>query len=277
MASNTQVSTPTKFSMQQVFYILLLNPSDRSIIAYLNNVKTTGLENQATMVYPTGGRGNVKIGSGYAHSIAASFNVTSATFDTELMALQNGTERELGIMDITAYDTILPTETGAYFTKYVAEGLDGVQISHVYELDSNGSYSSVYEQVDGTPSTGQFAYDTTTKEITFSEVDLATMNKATLACAYTRKTDENSQRITFSGDAIPAKCLIAAYGVTNNVCDEGAYPCVLEGTVVIDMNSSFDLSADGEAASQALNMEFVRACGVEELYTFTVYTEDVPA
>ena len=56
------LATPKQFSIQQVFEILLRKPVDRSIIAYLTNTKTSGLENSMEMTYPTGGQGNVYIG-----------------------------------------------------------------------------------------------------------------------------------------------------------------------------------------------------------------------
>lgn len=47
MAEN---KTPKKFAMQQVFELLLRRPDDGSIIAYLTDVKTSGLENTMEMV-----------------------------------------------------------------------------------------------------------------------------------------------------------------------------------------------------------------------------------
>lgn len=46
----TTIMTPKQFSMQQVFEILLRRPIDKKILGYLENVKTTGLENTAEMV-----------------------------------------------------------------------------------------------------------------------------------------------------------------------------------------------------------------------------------
>lgn len=43
-------ATPRKFSMQQCFEILLRKPSTKEIIAYMQDCKTTGLENTIEMV-----------------------------------------------------------------------------------------------------------------------------------------------------------------------------------------------------------------------------------
>lgn len=57
------LATPRNFAIQQVFEILGRKPIDKSILFYLTNTKTSGLENTVEMVYPTGGRGNVYIGA----------------------------------------------------------------------------------------------------------------------------------------------------------------------------------------------------------------------
>lgn len=61
----TPLATPKQFAMQQVFELLLRKPVDKSLLAYLSNLKTSSLENTVEMVYPTGGRGNVYIGVTY--------------------------------------------------------------------------------------------------------------------------------------------------------------------------------------------------------------------
>jgi len=48
------MATPHKFSVQQVFEILLRRPSTKEILAYLTDCKTSTLENSVEMVYPTG-------------------------------------------------------------------------------------------------------------------------------------------------------------------------------------------------------------------------------
>lgn len=59
------MATPKKFAMQGVFEILLRSASDKHLMAYLSDCKTSSLENTVEMVYPTGGRGNVYIGVTY--------------------------------------------------------------------------------------------------------------------------------------------------------------------------------------------------------------------
>lgn len=48
------MATPKKFAMQGVFEILLRSASDKSLLAYLSDCKTSSLENTVEMTYPTG-------------------------------------------------------------------------------------------------------------------------------------------------------------------------------------------------------------------------------
>ena len=43
--------TPKNFAIQQVFEILISDVNTKSPIAYLDNLKTSGLTNEQTMVY----------------------------------------------------------------------------------------------------------------------------------------------------------------------------------------------------------------------------------
>lgn len=48
------MATPRKFAMQEVYEILMRRPADKSIVGFLTDTKTSGLENTVEMTYPTG-------------------------------------------------------------------------------------------------------------------------------------------------------------------------------------------------------------------------------
>lgn len=227
------------------------------------------------MVYPTGGRGNTYIGAGFAHSRRATMNVTVATWNTEVMAIQNGTEVVTGSTEITYYDTITVGAGGAVTTKFKAIGAEGSEISFVYKVKNDGTYEESWTQAATAESVGQFSYEADTKAITFFSTD---PNKPvegdTLVCAYKFKSADNAQTIEINSDGIPDVVLVSAYGIARDICTGELFPAVIEGQAQIDGNWNFDLSADGEPAIQSLNMEFVKGCLDKTLYTFKVFTED---
>lgn len=258
--------------MQQVFEILLRRPVDKSIIAYLTDCKTSGLENTMEMVYPTGGQGNVYIGGGFAHSRRATFNVTVATWNTDVLAIQNGTEVATGSTEITQYDVISPVG-GTYKTTFTAQGAVGSEVGFVYIVRDDGTYGKSYSQVQTVTAAGQFAYSTATKEITFFAGDEPEDGRM-LAMSYQFRTADNAQKIVINSDGIPPTVLVSAYGIAKDVCTGELFHAVIEGQAQVDGNWNFDLAADGEPVVQNLAMEFVKGCISKELYTFTIYTED---
>ena len=266
----TAKSIPNKFAIQQVFEILIRTTTDRSIYAFLTDIKTSGLENTLEMVYPTGSRGNVYVGRGFAHSRRARLNVTSATWNTEVVAIQNGTDVEKNIKQVTYYD-VIEVEGTTLNTKFTALGLTGAEIRFLYKLSEDGTYDAMYEQA-ATATTGKFSYSPTTKLITLDTAD-APMQGDRYACAYEFKPLE-SERISVKSDAMPSLVYITAFGIAQDSCNGELFPAQIEGMAQIDGNWTFDLAADGEPAVQNLNMEFVKGCSSKDLYTFTVFTED---
>lgn len=227
------------------------------------------------MVYPSGGRGNVYIGAGFAHSRRATLNVTVATWNTEVMAVQNGTEVVTGSTEITYYDTITVGTSGAASTKFKAVGTAGSEISFIYKVKSDGTYEKSWTQAASADTKGTFAYSASTKAITFAEADdEKPVEGDILVCAYKFKSADNAQTIEVNSDGIPDVVLVSAYGIARDICTGELFPAVIEGQAQIDGNWNFDLSADGEPAVQSLNMEFVKGCLDKTLYTFKVFTED---
>ena len=211
------------------------------------------------------------IGGGFAHSRRATMNVTVATFNTEVLAIQNGTEVVTGSTPITYYD-VIEADGGTYKTKFKATGTTGEEIKFVYIVGADGTYSKTYKQAATTTGAGTFAYDSSNKEITFGSDAPAAGDM--IACAYSFKSDTNAQTITVNSDGIPPVVLATAYGIAKDVCTGELFPCEIEGQAQVDGNWNFDVSADGEPVVQNLGLEFVKGCLDKTLYTFKVYTED---
>lgn len=264
-------TTPKKFAMQQVFEILLQKPSDNSIIAYLTDTKTSGLENTVEMTYPTGARGNVYIGAGFAHSRRATANVSVATWNTEVMAAQNGAVINNDVDNVTHYDVIQAGAGGTLTTTYKALGTAGTEIGFLYKLNDDGTPETTFEQ-DDTAATGKFAYDPATKTFTFANGETP-IEGDYYACVYDFKPAGASQ-ITISGDSIPDVAIATFYGLARDICNGELYPAQIKGRVQINGNWSFDVSADGDPAVQDLSMEFVKGCLEQDLYKFTIYTNE---
>ena len=62
-----------------------------------------------------------------------------ATWNTEVMAVQNGTEVSTDTHEIIEYEVIEHT-TGTYTTKHKAIGATGAEIGFVYAVNDDGTY-----------------------------------------------------------------------------------------------------------------------------------------
>lgn len=281
------VGTPRNFVVQQIFEFLLQDTTDKSIIGYLKHCKTSTLENTVEMVYPSGGRGNVYIGRGFSHSRRATLNVESATWNTEIIAAQNGTDVVTGETTYTKYIQIdLKDATYSYDlpAPAVKEPGQTLYIGTIYGTQSDGDYVKVLTE-DESASEGKFAYTKEVTEtspapakITLAENDVKNMIE-TLGCtklsmAYTVKSTATAQRIEIKNGTMPDAVLVTAYGLVADICDGKLYPCVIHGMAQIDGNWTWELTADGDPAVQNISMEFVSGCASDDLYTITIDTDE---
>lgn len=279
--------TPKNFVIQQVYEILMQKPSDESIIGYLKHCKTSSIENTQEMVYPSGGKGNSYIGRGFGHSKHATFNIESATWNTDVLAAQNGTDVVMGETTYTKYVQIdLKEGTTEYELELPAVKKTGatLYIGTIYGTQKDGDYAKVLTE-DSAVSTGKFSYtaEVTTSpakkaKITLQEDDvtemIGTLGCTKLSMAYTVKSNAKAQRINIKTNTMPDTALVTAYGLVADICDGSLYPCIVHGMVQIDGNWTWDLTADGDPAVHNISMEFVAGCESDDLYSIIIDTDE---
>ena len=266
-------NTPKKFSMQQVFSILVRDPATKKIIGFSDTLKTSGLENTIELVYPTGSAGNVYVGGAWAHSRRATINVTDALFRTEIMAAQNGTEiveSAAGTPVNVVEHEILEAKENKVTLTYTALGTAGSEIGYAYLLDESGNRIKTLTQITGSATTGKFTY--ATKAISFFAGDVADGSKVEVV--YTRATAEGAQRMEVLSNGIPKLGLVTLFGVAADACTGELFKAQIDGLGQIDGNWNLDVSADGDVATQDFKIEFIKRCDSNKLYDFTVYTDE---
>lgn len=212
---------------------------------------------------------------GFSHSKRSSVTVESATFDTDVLAIQNGTEVYQGSTEVTKYEAINVTDAGNITTKFTAIGTAGSEIGYVYKIDNSGTIIAQFTQTAVPAAAGEFAYASDTKTLTFFETDPdKPVVGDTLAMVYTFMSADNAKRITISADGIPPTVMATFDGFAKDTCTGQLFPCQIEGMAQVDGNWSWEMSADGEPAVHGLNMEFVKTCTSSEMYRIIIYTED---
>lgn len=279
--------TPKNFVIQQVYEILMQKPSDESIIGYLKHCKTSSIENTQEMVYPSGGKGNSYIGRGFGHSKHATFNIENATWNTDVLAAQNGTDVVMGETTYTKYVQInLKEDTTEYNLALPAVKKTGatLYIGTIYGTQKDGDYVKILTE-DSAASAGKFTYtpevtdgEAKPAKITLDTSDVTEMIK-TLGCiklsmAYTIKSKAAAQRINIKTNTMPDTALVTAYGLVADICDGSLYPCIVHGMAQIDGNWTWDLTADGDPAVHNISMEFVAGCESDDLYSIIIDTDE---
>lgn len=233
------------------------------------------------------GKGNSYIGRGFGHSKHATFNIENATWNTDVLAAQNGTDVVMGETTYTKYVQIdLKEGTTEYNLALPAVKKTGatLYIGTIYGTQKDGDYVKILTE-DSAASAGKFTY---TPEVTNSGAKPAkitldtsdvteminTLGCTKLSMAYTVKSSAKAQRINIKTNTMPDTALVTAYGLVADICDGSLYPCIVHGMAQIDGNWTWDLSADGDPAVHNISMEFVAGCESDDLYSIIIDTDE---
>lgn len=233
------------------------------------------------------GKGNSYIGRGFGHSKHATFNIENATWNTDVLAAQNGTDVVMGETTYTKYVQIdLKESTTDYNLALPAVKKTGatLYIGTIYGTQKDGDYVKVLTE-DNAASAGKFSYtaetnsgEKTPAKITLDASDVTDMitklGCTKLSMAYTVKSKAAAQRIDIKTNTMPDTALVTAYGLVADICDGSLYPCIVHGMAQIDGNWTWDLSADGDPAVHNISMEFVAGCESDDLYSIIIDTDE---
>jgi hypothetical protein len=256
-----------KFSMQQVFEIGIFDIVTNEIEAYLEDVKTSGIEMSAEVTYAMGGRGNPYL-VGFSHSRRATANVVNAVATTEIMALQSGQPVATGANKNVVKKDVLKVAANKVTTSFTALGTAGSEIGVIYTL-VNGTPTTRYEQA-GTLATGKFTYDSGTKVVTFFTGDLA--DDVEVVMYYNFTTDVTAQTIKYDSDKFAGNKKVIFFGLATDACTKEVFEAqfIFHNAKLSD-SWSYDISADGDPIVQNLGIEAVKACGENTLVEVIIF------
>lgn len=264
--------TPTKFSIQQVFEVLLQDTSTNAILGYLDDCKSSNLINEAQLVYPTGGRGNAYIGGAFGHSKRARIEIQKATWNTDVVATQVGTTTIIGSnKNAVKYEIKEVSTADEITTTFTALGTVGAEIGFVYILNSDGSFKTTLEQAAAVAA-GKIAYAPLTKKITFNTGEAPIGTK--VAFAYKFDAGTSAKTIKVETDKFPPLVKATAFGLIKDLCTGELFQMELVGQAQVDPNWNWDLGAEAEPSVQNFNLEFTKGCLNNSLYDIIVYNEE---
>lgn len=265
----------SKFAVQQIFTVDAFSLEDGSLIARLEDLKTSNLSNNGTVVYAQGGVGNPKI-IGFSHSKEANLSIENAVITEGAMGIQTGS----GVVSLTEttlipFDEVLTADSDGATTSYKATGTTGSEIGFAYILNADGSVKTKLAQA-GTAAAGSFAYASATKKITFNTGDVP--NGSKVLVVYYPEIDAAKQ-ISNSTEVFAQNVRLHCKTLFRDTCSGKDYVGVL---VIYKAKAgeewSIELSADGDPAVHAISFEALKSCESPVLWDIFIYdTDDIQA
>ncbi len=247
----TSVETITAFDITTGNYLFTLDE--------LQNV-TIGQSQETTDI--TGKQGR-KLGS-LKKNKAVTINGTNGLVNGGLMEMQTGSNFVNGEAEVlwTDYLTVSSNEAA---TSYTAVGTDGAEITGLYIKNSDGTLGDELTQ-GATAATGVFAYNPTTKALTFSGLEDGTE----VVVYYTRKLADASV-LENASDAYSSKCALYTDALGEDKC--GNVYRIQFYIPKADFSGEFSLEMGDNQTVHSFDAESLAgACGTAgQYFTYTVF------
>ena len=266
----------SKFAVQQIFVVDAFSLDDGSLLARLEDLKSSNLSNNGTVVYAQGGVGNPKI-IGFSHSKESTLSIENAVITDGAMGIQTGS----GVVTLTntkdiPYDEVLTTsKADEANTTYTAQGTAGSEIKFAYLLNEDGTVSKTFEQASAVAA-NKFTYASSSKTIKFNDGDVPIGSK--ILVVY-KPTISSAKQITNSTEVFAKNVRLHCKTLFRDTCSGKDYVGVL---VIYKAKAgeewSIELSADGDPAVHAISFEALKSCESPVLWDIFIYdTDDITA
>lgn len=260
----------SKFAVQQIFVVDAFDLDDGSLIARLEDLKQSNLNNNGTVVYAQGGVGNPKI-IGFSHSKESSLEIQNAVITDGAIAIQTGNDVEIltDTKEIPYDEVVTVTVVDTATTTYTATGTAGEELGFVYLLNTDGTVNKRFEQVTGAAATGEFTYASATKAISFFAGEVPVGSR--LLLVYFPKVAE-AKRIRNSTDVFAKNVRLVCRTLFRDTCSGKDYVGVLVFyKAKAGEEWGIELSADGEPAVHSISFEALKSCEAPVLWDIFIY------
>lgn len=252
-----------KLSITEIDQITCFNNANE-LEFIMDEIQEGSINNTQEKVDITG-RGGRKIGS-LKKNKGVTVSATNGLLVGGALAAQTGTEVEQGTFKVRVTDIIV-VNTNAGTTEKEAVGTTGAEIGTLYKKNTNGSLGDKLTQVASVTQTGEFAYEPTTKTLTFFEGDL--IDGSEVVAFY----DVEVEAAKISNDSEKYSKTLKMYIDVSCVdnCDN-----VYHGQFIIqraDFNGEFDLSMGGDPTVHAIEAESLAGgcTGSTNLWDFIIF------
>ena len=253
----------SKLSITQIDQITTFNNANE-LELIMDEIQEGNINNTQEKTDITG-KGGRKIGS-LKKNKGVTVTATNGLLVGGALAAQTGSEVENGTFKVRVTDIIsVSSNEGA--TTQTAIGTAGAEIGTIYKKNSNGSLGDKLTQAATASATGNFAYDPTTKKITFYEGDISDGDE--VVAFY----DVNVESAKISNNSETYSKVLKMYiDVTcQDNCDN-----VYHGQFIIqraDFSGEFEIAMGNDPAVHSIEAESLAGgcTGSTNLWDFIVY------
>lgn len=258
------MSTPNQYAIREVALASFYSLTTGKILVYLQNLKSSGLENSADTIYARGGRGNAKI-VGFSANREAKVNLEDCVFTNEAIAMMTGNNLTTGAKNIYKREELTVGTNAATLSKTPVGDLIGL-----YELNADGSNGTEITLTASTVATGE--YDITAKDITLFAGDYTSGDK--LVAYYKIATDATAKTITVSSDKFAGSFRLVLDCLVRDAYTKSDYQAQIEiPNCKMEDNWSLTMAAEGDPSTFTMPIEVLKPASGTDMWTMVVYDE----
>lgn len=261
------MTVPNQFAIREIaiatFYDLVTGKAK----VQLNNLKTSGIENSATVVYARGGRGNPRI-VGFSGERDGKVTLQDAVFTGEVIAMMTGNAIKKGVTPIY-HKEVLKVASDKITLSYTPASADA--LISVYKAELDGSHGVEFtKSAAASPATGEYKVEA--KAVSFKTGELS--DGTDIIVYYKVNTDASAKTITVSSDKFAGTYRLVLDCLVRDTFTKKDYAAqfVIHNAKMED-GWKIEMAATGDPSVFDIPIEILKPANSSEMYTMTVYEE----
>lgn len=254
------------FLWQEVFDLTFEDLATGEVLGTANQLQDMTISNSVDTVYALG-KNQVKLG-GFSNNKAVNITATSGMYSGDILALSSGASVESLTEAPVRQREVLTVASNAVTLTNKAVGTSGAEIGFVYKVTSSGGQGEKLEQAEAA-SSGHFAYDASTKKITFNSNELKDGERVIV---YYNAKVSSAIQIVNKSDEFAKTVKVVGTAHVQDPCNGLDYIAYLE-IPRARFTGNFDIALGNDPAVQNIEIEALAdPCSTESaLWKLTLY------
>jgi hypothetical protein len=265
------MATPNQWGIREVALATFYDIATGKALVQLQNLKTSGLENTASLVYARGGRGNPRI-MGFSSDRDGKVVLQDALFTNKVLAMMTGNGLVTASANIYQRD-VLTVNTNAASIAYTPVST-GALIG-VYKTNADGTEGAELTYTSSAVSTGK--YTITSKALGFFAGDISNGN--TIIAYYQTATDATSNKISVTADKFAGTfkvildCLVRDAYTQNDFAAQ-----IIIYNAKMEDNWKMSMASTGDPSAFDINLEILKPVGANSsnaMYDMVIFDKSL--